>query len=123
MSLVRHEKEGQIGLSERQSPMKLTQELSKMNKHYEEVALGKLRQLHADTAEHSQKLEADLAGCTEALVAVTKFFGEEGTSPSNFLATLDRFLNVYHEAVKKITLCPKKYQGVIREQPTLHSNN
>merc|ERR1719421_1612449 len=72
---------------------KLTQELSKMGEHYGEVALAKLWQLQADTAEHSQKLEADLAGCTEALVAVTKFFGEERTtSPSNFLATLDRFL-------------------------------
>ena len=90
-----------------------------MEKHYEEVALDKLRKLKVDTAEHAQKLETDLAECTEALVAVTKFFGEDPrkTSPSDFLATLNRFLNVYNEAVNKITSNPKKYQGVIREQP------
>ena len=98
---------------------KLTQELNEMEKHYEEVALDKLRKLKVDTAEHAQKLEVYLAECTESLVAVTKFFGEDPrkTSPSDFFATLNRFLNLYNEAVNKITSNPKKYPGVIREQP------
>merc|ERR1719281_2079775 len=96
---------------------KLTQELSKMEKHYEEVALEKLRKLKIDTSEHAQKLESDLNVCTEELLSVTKFFGEDTrkTSPTDFLCTLNKLMMVYGEAVNKITSNPNKYKSVIRE--------
>merc|ERR1719171_772187 len=50
---------------------------------------------------------------------MTKFFGEDTrkTSPTDFLATLNRLLIIYGEAVEKVSSNPKKYKAIIRTEP------